>query len=145
MIEKPVSAEAPAPDIVKRLRQGYPCKEAAADGCCKVMDARSGCLCAEAADTITRLTAEVERLTTHKAACGDCCGISATEYDGTVSGFLALTAENERLRAALDITTEGLEWCVIRAEAMPTPDVDAGRFARVCLDKARAALKDPRT
>jgi hypothetical protein len=54
-------------------------------------------------------------------------------------------AENERLKAALNITTEGLEWCVIRAEAMPTPDVGAGSFARICLDKARAALKEDRT
>jgi len=60
MIDK--SAEAPAPDIVKRLRNGEPCKEASADGCCKVMDARSGCICAEAADELSRLTAENERL-----------------------------------------------------------------------------------
>jgi len=63
MTDKLVSAESPAPDIVTRLRAGYPCKEAAADGCCKVMDARSGCICAEAADELARLTAEVERLT----------------------------------------------------------------------------------
>jgi len=64
--------------------------------------------------------------------------ITGAEYE-------SLRAENERLRAALDITTEGLEWCVIRAEAMSTPDVGAGSFARICLDKARAALKEPRT
>jgi len=57
-----VSAEAPAPDIVERLRNGEPCKEASGDNHCKVMDARSGCLCAIAADTITALTAENERL-----------------------------------------------------------------------------------
>jgi hypothetical protein len=67
---------------------------------------------------------------------------STTQYCAEAA---MLAVENERLRAALDITTEGLEWCVIRAEAMPTPDVGAGSFARICLDKARAALKEPRT
>lgn len=43
-------------DIVERLRRGEPCRE----GCgapCKVMDAASGCACAEAADHIEKLEA----------------------------------------------------------------------------------------
>ena len=44
-------------EIVKMLRSGTVCEDP-----CRVMDARSGCVCAEAADTITRLQAEVDRL-----------------------------------------------------------------------------------
>jgi hypothetical protein len=45
-------------DIVGILRNGEPCQEP--DGRrCKVMDARSGCLCAIAADTITALRSRV--------------------------------------------------------------------------------------
>lgn len=47
-------------DIVERLRVGEACKENG--GVCAVMDARSGCLCAIAADTITALRAENEKL-----------------------------------------------------------------------------------
>ena len=50
-------------DIVERLRAGEPCEEEG--GCaCQVekRNAASGCLCAVAADTITALRAEVERL-----------------------------------------------------------------------------------
>ena len=50
-------------DIVERLRAGEPCEEEG--GCaCQVekRNAASGCLCAVAADTITALRAENERL-----------------------------------------------------------------------------------
>lgn len=48
-------------DIVERLRNGYPCLEGGSDHTCRVRNAASGCLCATAADTITRLRAEVDR------------------------------------------------------------------------------------
>lgn len=48
-------------DIVERLRAGEPCVECCGDHCA-VMEVRSGCLCAIAADTITALRAENERL-----------------------------------------------------------------------------------
>jgi len=88
-----VSAEAPAPDLVERLRAGYPCKEAAADGCCKVMDARSGCICAEAADELSRLTAEVARLSAENTRLGG--------WDVAYDDRIQLVKENERLRAEL--------------------------------------------
>lgn len=47
-------------DIADRMRAGLPC---VANNCeCKVKNAESGCECAEAADEITRLRAENERL-----------------------------------------------------------------------------------
>lgn len=52
-------------------------------------------------DEIDRLRAENARLAKHKATCGDCCGISATDYEETVKEFGRLTAENERLRTAI--------------------------------------------
>ena len=66
-------------DIVERLRNGEPCR-ATSGVRCRFMDARYGCLCAIAADEITRLTAEVEQNT-----------IDFEEYRRDV----------ERLRAAL--------------------------------------------
>lgn len=48
-------------DLVERLRRGGECESP-----CRVMEAASGCLCAEAADRITTLTgrlAELERAT----------------------------------------------------------------------------------
>lgn len=48
-------------DIVERLRNGEPCR-ATSGVRCRFMDARYGCLCAIAADEITRLTAENEKL-----------------------------------------------------------------------------------
>lgn len=44
---------APAADVVERLRSGNECHDP-----CKVREARSGCLCAEAADEIERLRAQ---------------------------------------------------------------------------------------
>jgi hypothetical protein len=44
-------------DLVERLRTGTDCADP-----CRVKDARSGCLCAEAADEIAFLRREVERL-----------------------------------------------------------------------------------
>jgi hypothetical protein len=92
----------------------------------------------EMADEITNLRAAISKLIGTNRMLKQ----QVEDRDTTIT---RLTAEVERLRAALAITTEGLEWCVIRAEAMATPDVDAGNFARVCLDKARTALKEPRT
>lgn len=48
-------------DIVERLNRGEGCLEEGGQTCIS-MNAESRCLCAIAADTITRLTAEVERL-----------------------------------------------------------------------------------
>ena len=45
-------------ELAARLRLGEPC---AADPC-RVMEARSGCLCAEAAAEIERLQAQMERM-----------------------------------------------------------------------------------
>lgn len=42
-------------EIVERLRKGEACKENG--GVCALMDARSGCLCATAADEIARIAA----------------------------------------------------------------------------------------
>ena len=80
-------------DIVERLRAGEPCEEEG--GCaCQVekRNAASGCLCAVAADTITTLRAENERL---------------REMQRTVlveqgEDVTRLRAENEKLRAALE-------------------------------------------
>lgn len=47
-------------DIVERLNRGEGCLEEGGKTCIS-MDAESGCLCAIAADEITRLTAEVEQ------------------------------------------------------------------------------------
>lgn len=45
-------------DIVERLRSGSICSDIHDTGsCCRVMEARSGCECAEAADEIERLRA----------------------------------------------------------------------------------------
>jgi len=96
-------AEAPAPDLVTRLRAGYPCKEAAADGCCKVMDARSGCLCAEAAAEITRLRAEVERL---RAALEAWNG--AVRIDVLMEGSRYMGVEPSRGRHAWELTRAAL-------------------------------------
>jgi hypothetical protein len=47
-------------DIAAYMRLGGPCIENNAK--CRTMDAASGCACAQAADTITTLRAEIERL-----------------------------------------------------------------------------------
>jgi hypothetical protein len=84
-------------DIVERLRKGGPCIEAAGcdgGGPCKVMNASSGCACAEAADTITFLRAELEKMRADIAY--------ADKHASKVEGLLWGTAkENEKLRAAL--------------------------------------------
>jgi hypothetical protein len=48
-------------DIVERLNRGEGCLEEGGKTCIS-MDAVNGCLCAIAADEITRLTAEMKRL-----------------------------------------------------------------------------------
>lgn len=47
-------------DIAEYMRAGGPCIET--NNKCKVMDTASGCACATAADTITTLRADNERL-----------------------------------------------------------------------------------
>lgn len=115
-------------EIVRRLRAGYPCAELG--GLCRVRDAASGCLCAEAADTITRLDggvtelssmlivvkltangekarleAEVERLRADLEA-ADAALVrmnSGKDLQALKDDHRAITAENERLRAALQM------------------------------------------
>jgi hypothetical protein len=110
-----VSAEAPAPDIVERLRNGEP------DEHC------NDSLCAEAADTITALTAEVERLReeldTWKSVFPDIAPASV------LPDRSLLEAENERLRAALE---------TVRDEYGYTFPTDTNQMIA-------AALKEPRT
>lgn len=91
-------------DIVERLRKGGPCIEAAGcdgGGPCKVMNASSGCACAEAADEITRLRNEL-----HIAEAWSARVIAGTQQD--VIEIARLTAENERLRAALRAVMDDL-------------------------------------
>jgi hypothetical protein len=87
-------------DIEERMRNGEPCKEASGDNHCKVMDARSGCLCAIAADTITALRAEIERLNT----------LVQTMRYAEDENHLAVLRENERLTAALAKQYSALQW-----------------------------------
>jgi hypothetical protein len=54
-------------DIVEKLHRGEGCLEEGGKTCIS-MDAESGCLCAIAADEITRLRAEVERLKSDRAS-----------------------------------------------------------------------------
>jgi hypothetical protein len=58
------------------------------------MDARYGCLCAIAADEITRLTAEIEKLKADLAFADAQCA----KVEGL---FLGTHKENEKLKAAL--------------------------------------------
>lgn len=69
-----------ADDLVARLRAGEPCLEANGRPC-RVMDAKSGCLCAETAAEIERLRDEINILK------------SQLEHDAAVI---------ERLQAELD-------------------------------------------
>ena len=46
-------------DLVQRLREWEPCR---ANGVCRVHDARSGCICAEAADRIEGLEAWIAEI-----------------------------------------------------------------------------------
>jgi len=91
-----VSAEAPAPDLVKLLRKAKP------DEHC------NDSLCAEAADTITALTAEVERLRAalEKAIlnCDSCNGTGARiEHDDITGADLwELCPHCAEARRALD-------------------------------------------
>jgi FtsZ-binding cell division protein ZapB len=72
-------------DILTKIRCTVPCQ---------VQDAKSGCHCAEARDTITALRAEVETLT--QALREEQAGIVSQQRESD-----ALRAENERLKAAL--------------------------------------------
>jgi hypothetical protein len=87
-------------DIVERLRNGEPCR-ATSGVRCRFMDARYGCLCAIAADEITRLTAEVEKV-------GRDYNTVRDAHDDWVREITRLRAENERLRAALELYREAV-------------------------------------
>jgi len=125
-----VSAEAPAPDLITRMRNGEPCMDPS-DVRCRVRDARSGCLCAEAAAEIARLTAEVERLRAELRTAAD----MNTVYEGRLQ---EKETEVERLRAALETIADG--------------NITGSRQFSTWHDKylacrrmARAALEEPRT
>jgi hypothetical protein len=137
MGDTPTSAEAPAPDIVERLRKAKP------DEHC------NDSLCAEAADTITALRAENERLVksrnkwgqkynkalahqkelyaqlTEQAAESEklrndvrLAVMSDSKECTAISEVNArLTAENERLRAALEKIDVGEGWAALIARA----------------------------
>lgn len=49
-------------DIVEKLLNGFPCLEGTSDHTCRVRDAKSGCLCATAADEIEKLRAALWRV-----------------------------------------------------------------------------------
>jgi FtsZ-binding cell division protein ZapB len=92
MDDAPVSAEAPAPDLVERLRKAKP------DEHC------NDSLCAEAADTITALRAEVERLKAIEADYDD----HEREMIDLEEEVVRQAATIERLRAALDLYREAV-------------------------------------
>lgn len=55
--------QVPSNDLLQRLRTGALCEQ---EGCrCHVINARSGCQCAEAADEIERLQRQVDALSIH--------------------------------------------------------------------------------
>ena len=74
-------------DIVERLKRGESCLKGSGQTCIS-MNAVNGCLCAIAADEITRLAAEVERLR------------SLTVVQESL--IRKSEAANEKLRAALE-------------------------------------------
>jgi ferredoxin len=78
-------------DIVERLNRGEGCLEEGGKTCIS-MDAVNGCLCAIAADEITRLTAENEKL--------------GRDYQSARDAHDKVLAENEKLRAALEAALE---------------------------------------
>ena len=128
MDDAPVSAEAPATDIVERLRKAKP------DEHC------NDSLCAEAADTITALRAEVAAF---KAGNRDL----QLHFDVLKADYDNLTAENERLTAALEwIDNQRYEGRGTISEGNAYQY--AGRLNEkivAIMDRARAALKEPRT
>lgn len=89
--------------VISRLRDGVSCDDSQGKRC-RMMEARSGCTCAMAADEIERLRAALEsceswvdRWTTHAGNCegGDrcTCGRAAVLYEAGV----ALRGLNEQL------------------------------------------------
>lgn len=145
---------APASDLIARLRNGEPCIEF--NDCCEVMDARSGCTCAEAADELARLTAENERLLVEGAAlaswqCEYTDGKTGLVQDEGGSTHCAmakraarLTTEVERLRAALRDAYE-----VHAGSDGFIPETCAEGYQQQIIkqmvDCINAALKEPRT
>jgi hypothetical protein len=111
------SAEAPAPDLVKRLRQPW------------APSRLDHPLMTKAADEIDRLTAEVERLTAQ-------IEMSKRVDEAFDETMTSLRADNERLRAALRFYADGGNW--IGPFRAPPAVYDGGKIAR-------AAIKEPRT
>ena len=155
-------------DIVERLRSGDVCDQSDSTRC-KVMNAKSGCDCAEAADTITALRDELNRWLTGEeiramqaeVAKERDCGQHYREEIGKLRAenerlkkealFTAISvlpekdAENERLRAALCDAAEQMEWL---AENDPhcmgwvgPPWPSTTPAIKVAAEKARAALE----
>ena len=89
-------------DIVGKLREGFPCLEGGSDHTCRVKDVASGCLCATAADLITALRAENERLKDANAQLQEIVNGDTAEEE-------RLRAENEKLRAALHEAADELD------------------------------------
>lgn len=126
-------------DIVERLRVGEPCA-GGPDECCD-KKASSGCLCAEAADTITRLTAEVERLKVESIQMQAALGYPIFAEDerhiiplnpyrcGVCDANKHIIAEVDRLRAALE-----------RISQMNSGTFEATGPLLSCIVIARAAL-----
>lgn len=127
-------------DIVELMRAGRVC-----DDKCRVMEARSGCLCAEAADTITALRAENERLKVDNIQMQAALGYGILAEDerhilpsnpfkcGTCDASNHLLAENERLRAALREIASG-KYSGIVLTSYPPQDP--------AVNRARAALEE---
>ena len=84
-------------DIVKRLRKGDPCGDCKRDRCaCVIME--------EAADEITRLTAEVEKLRALAAKADEAIARQQQDLEEATDRAAdcdTLRAEVEKLRAAL--------------------------------------------
>lgn len=89
-------------DLVERLKAGEPCLWDDIGGnsnVCKVRDARSGCICAEAADRIEALEAENASLSTWQCEFTD--GKSGIVYGEGGGTYCAMARRVEALEAAL--------------------------------------------
>ena len=105
-------------DIVKRLRKGDPCGDCKRDRCaCVIME--------EAADEITRLTAEVEKLRALAAKADEAIARQQQDLEEATDRAAdcdTLRAEVEKLRAALldirnmgPMTVDDQRWRIARA------------------------------